>query len=172
MWLSLRSWSKWLLLPRPLSVFPGGSCFLLCRLPAAMILSLTSVRQRLSLFSRNNKQYYTTCYFQKTLFFFNLHRWQQRKKGTGIWVSSPPLFDQILSDKYYVQITRRKKVDFLSFLAWHIQICRILHRQKKGSCVFLSISNVIWTNCIVLYCDHKILCNAPFVFYFIKGSLI
>ena len=25
MWLSLRSWSKWLLLPRPLSVFPGGS---------------------------------------------------------------------------------------------------------------------------------------------------
>lgn len=30
--------------------FPGGSCLLLCRLPAAMILSLTSVSQRLSLF--------------------------------------------------------------------------------------------------------------------------
>lgn len=32
--LPLRSWWRKALLPRPLSVFPGGSCFLLCRLPA------------------------------------------------------------------------------------------------------------------------------------------
>lgn len=67
--LPLRSWWRKALLPRPLSVFPGGSRFLLFRLPAAVILSVTSVSQRLSLFGRNNnKQYYTTCSFQKTFF--------------------------------------------------------------------------------------------------------
>lgn len=121
-------------------------------------------------FGRNNKQYYTTCYFEKKKFFFFLASSTTTEEEGG-WDLGK--FSAVWPNSQWeicVQVTGRRKVNFS--LAWHLRICRIFHRQRRGLvyfCPYLKLYELI----VLFYTvtTDIMQCTVCF-FYFIKGNLI
>lgn len=138
--------------------FPWRLSLLALQAACKKILSVTSVSQRLSLFGRNNnKQYYTTCSFQKTFFFsFTDDNRGRRELGFG-YVLLHCLTKFSVITMVCRSLGEKKKSIFFLFLAWHIRICRILCRQRKG---------------LVYFCPYPMLYERIVLFYTVTTNIM